>query len=193
MPPDAIGFYDANAQTYATHGRVNPRLATFLSKVRRGGRILELGSGSGRDANAMLDAGFTVDATDGSRELAQIATQTLGQTVRVMRFEDLHAVDAYDGIYASASLLHVPLADLTTIIGAVHQALVPGGIAWASFKSGEGEGMDRLGRYYNYPDATGLRLIWQNAASWVRLDLEEWQGTGYDGEPTRWLAVTAVR
>lgn len=193
MSASSIDFYDSNAAAYAVDGRVNPRLANFMTLVRKGGTILELGTGSGRDAKAMIEAGFSLDATDGSRELANLATSYLGQTVRVMLFDDLSAQGAYDGIYASASLLHVPKADLPGIIAKLYAALAPGGVVWASFKSGSSEGLDRFGRYYNYLDSSELHAMFAAVAPWTQLVMDAWDGSGFDRQLTRWIAVTATR
>ena len=195
MAGNAVDFYDGNAADYAATARqwpVNPRLAAFLARCKPGGRILELGTGSGRDARAMLDAGFSVDATDGSAGLAAIAEEVLGQPVRTMLFHELTAVGEYDGVFASASLLHVPRAELGDIIGRVRRALKDGGVAWASFKSGTAEGVDGLGRFYNYLSADDLLACWSAAGGWASLEIESWQGSGFDKQPTDWVAITAT-
>ncbi|WP_248306975.1 class I SAM-dependent methyltransferase [Devosia sp. 1635] len=193
MPTDTVNFYDSNAVAYAADGSVNSRLAPFLSKVLPGGSILELGTGSGKDAKVMVQTGFVVDATDGSTELAAIASRYLGQTVRTMRFEELAAEQAYDGIYAAASLLHVPRSDIHAVLRKIHAALRPNGVVWASFKVGSNEGVDRLGRYYNYLDSTELTALWEAAGPWAKVELEQWLGTGFDEKATKWAAITAVR
>jgi SAM-dependent methyltransferase len=188
-----LDFYDGNAAEYAAGGQVNPRLAAFLARCRPGGKILELGSGSGQDARAIIDAGFSLDATDGSAELAAIAGAFIGQPVRVMLFNELSASQEYDGIYASASLLHAPREQLPDVIGRVREALKDGGVVWASFKSGADEGLDMFGRYYNYLGADELIACWRDNAEWASLELESWKGSGHDKLPTDWLAVTATR
>ena len=193
MANETIGFYDANATAYASDGSVNRKLSRFLDQCTPGGTILELGTGSGRDARAMLDAGFVVDATDGSAELAVIASERLGQPVRVLLFQDLAASEAYDGIYASASLLHVPREQLPDVLERVWTALKPGGVVWASFKSGNAEGHDDLGRYYNYFSAGELVQLWNAAGQWSAVSVEGWLGSGYDGKPTHWVAISAIR
>lgn len=187
-----IDFYDENAADYAADGGTNPRLPAFLAQCRPGGRILELGTGGGFDARAILDAGFSLDATDGSAELAAIASVRLGQTVKVMLFNELDAVDLYDGVYACAALTHAPRADLGAVIGRIHRAMVPGGIVWASFKTGTAEGQDSLGRTYNYLSAAQLDQLWRANGTWAELTLESWLGSAYDRKPTEWAAVTAV-
>ncbi|OYR16109.1 class I SAM-dependent methyltransferase [Brucella grignonensis] len=193
MPNDALGFYANNAATYAARSSVNPKLESFLKFVRPTGLILELGTGSGRDAKAMLEQGFDVDPTDGSGELAAEASALLQRPVRQMLFHELEAVERYDGIYASASLLHASRADLPDIVRRMHRALKAGGWLWASFKDGPGEGYDTLGRYYNYMSADEIARIWNDNAAWNAVSLESWQGSGYDQKPTLWHLVMSQR
>ena len=194
MSGNTLDFYNSHAADYAADGdRPNPRLPIFLKRCKAGGRVLELGTGAGVDAEAILAAGFVLDATDGSAELAAIASARLGQPVRTMLFEELDAVSEYDGIYACASLTHVARDQLTDVIGRVHRALVGGGVVWASFKAGEAEGADALGRYYNYLSAAELTSYWQDNGPWTSLEVESWQGGAYDRRLTEWLSVTAVR
>lgn len=189
-----LRFYADNAAVYAEHVTTptGQRLDAFLAIVPPGGKILELGCGNGRDAAHMLSLGFDVDATDGTPELAAEAERRIGRPVRILRFEQLDANAAYDGIWACASLLHAPAADLPGILRRIHRALRPGGVFTASFKAGTGEGRDALGRYYNYPSADRLRADYQ-AAGWLNLTLETNMGSGYDSQPTQWLWATARR
>ncbi|MFS8045754.1 class I SAM-dependent methyltransferase [Rhizobium sp. BR 314] len=185
-------FYTDNATLYAARDRNLPRkrLDAFLDTLPAGASILELGCGAGQDAAYMLSRGFDVAPTDGSAELAREAEKRIGRPVRIMRFETLDSVSAFDGIWAEASLLHVPRSTLPDVFRRILQALKTGGIFHASFKAGEAEGQDKFGRYYNYPSATWLeeRL---STAGWRIVAMTEADGGGFDGEPTRWLYVTA--
>lgn len=187
-----IDFYDANADQYAAESAANPRLSTFLARCKPGGRLLELGTGGGSDARAILDAGFLLDATDGSAELAAIASARIGQPVRVMLFNELDAVGLYDGVYACASLTHAARGELGDVISRVHRALKTGGIVWASFKTGTAEGEDSLGRYYNYLSADELDRCWRDNGRWAQVELESWLGGAFDRRPTQWTAITAI-
>lgn len=188
-----LDFYAVNARQYAQTGtdQPSPRLLAFLDALAPGATILELGSGSGRDAAAMLERGFDVEATDGSPELAAEATRRLNRPVRIMTFEALEEENAYDAVWACASLLHAPAASLSGILSRVHRAMRPDALFVASYKAGSGEGRDGLGRYYNYPDADTLLGHYRDAASWSSLALDQVHGTGYDRLPTQWLWVTA--
>ena len=60
----------------------------------------------------------------------------MGRRVRVMRFDELDALEVYDAIWASASLLHIPRSSLPEILALVFEALKPGGLHFASYKGG---------------------------------------------------------
>ena len=194
MADDAtLRFYAEAAPTYAARTRdlPDPELHDFIAALPPGARVLELGSGGGRDAGIMLAQGLDVLPTDASLELAAEAERRIGRPVTIMAFHELDAVDAYDGVWASASLLHAPKSELTSDLTRIHRALRLGGLFVASFKAGTGEGRDQFGRYYNYPDRATLEKHYRDAADWHSLTLTERPGSGYDKLPTTWLWVTA--
>lgn len=190
-----LGFYKANAADYVrvTGTEPGPRLLAFIGALPEGGRVLELGAGSGRDAAEMLRHGLDIDPTDASPELAAEASGRIGRPVRILRFSELEANAAYDGVWASASLLHAPATELESDLARIHRALKPGGLFVASFKAGTGEGRDGLGRYYNYPDRATLESHYLGAGSWQNLAIQSVMGSGYDNRPTEWLWVEAIR
>lgn len=189
-----LKFYAENAATYAQHARrPTPQLAGFMTLLAPGSTVLELGTGNGRDAAALMAAGFVVTPSDASPALAEQAEARLGHPVRIMAFHELDDVAVYDGVWACAALLHAPREELTGDLARIFRALRPGGHLVASFKAGGGEGRDQLGRYYNYPDAAALRAHLVSAADWASIDISENDGSGYDGKPTRWLWVYARR
>jgi SAM-dependent methyltransferase len=167
---ETLQFYRSNAQSYADWAKApSMRLRGFLALLPAGGSILELGCGAGNHSAVMLDAGFQVRATDGSPEMAEIASRRLGHPVEAMLFHELDEREAYDGVWASACLLHVPRHELAGILGRIHRALKPSGVFYASFKIGEGDGRDNLGRYYNYPAPEWLQATYSAAGTWDSL------------------------
>lgn len=156
-----IDYYDSHAEAFVSStvgADMGPLLTTFLELVPDGGRVLDWGCGSGRDSLAMLRAGYDVVAVDLSDAMAD-ATETLtGLTVRRESFADLDDEGAFDGIWASASLLHVPSEELPGILARAERALKPGGVLYISFKYGDFEG-ERNGRWFNDLDEVTLRGV----------------------------------
>jgi SAM-dependent methyltransferase len=135
----------------------------------------------------MLARGFVLRATDGSPEMAEVASLRLKHPVEVMLFDQLDAHEAYDGIWASACLLHAPRDELVGILARIHRALKNNGVFYASFKVGEGDGRDTLGRYYNYPSADWLKTTYDSAGDWRLLTSETSQIKSFDEAPATML------
>ena len=150
---ETLGVYDRQAQDYADRfggWEVNKHLAAFIDTLPNGAKILDLGCGPGFGTAAMKKAGLVVDAWDASPEMARIGKDRLGLTIAVKGFDDLDAVDHYDGIYANFSLLHAPKADMPGHLDRIATALKPGGLFHIGMKTGSGERRDGLGRFYAY-------------------------------------------
>jgi SAM-dependent methyltransferase len=190
---ETLRFYGANAPTYAdreiTSRRI--RLGRFLALLAPGAAILELGCGAGADTAEMLAQGFDVSATDGSPEMAEVASRRLGRPVGTLLFHDLDAVEAYDGVWANACLLHVPRPELAQVLSLIWRALKPGGAFYASFKTGDAEGRDTLNRYYNYPSPDWLREQYARAGNWASLEIEAGDVMGFDNEMAPMLFIVA--
>ena len=99
-------------------------------------RILDAGSGSGRDARAFREAGFAVSAFDASAAMVTATRAHAEVSARRMRFEDFDWEHPFEGIWACASLLHVARDDLMPVIARLARHLVPGGVLYLAFKSG---------------------------------------------------------
>jgi SAM-dependent methyltransferase len=188
MDETTLQFYRENAEAYAGWAKApSTRLRGFLALLPPGGSILELGCGAGNHSAVMLAEGFSVRATDGSPEMAGIASQRLGHPVEAMRFDQLDAHEAYDGVWASACLLHVPRDELAGILARVHRALRPSGVFYASYKMGEGDGRDSLGRYYNYASPEWLEAIYASAGPWITLSSDRNVIQSFDETPANML------
>jgi SAM-dependent methyltransferase len=188
-----LTFYGHEAPAYVAKSKAGASrwLGDFMQALPARARILELGCGSGRDAEALLARGFEVDATDGTPTIAAVAEQRLGRPVRIMRFDELSAVDAYDGIWANASLLHVPRIALSGILARVLRALKPGGLHFASYKAGKAAGRDVFGRYYNYLDPNAVKHFYSRSGRWDILSVTDYVGSEYEGHQAPWIAITA--
>lgn len=149
----------------------------FLSYLKPGAAILDFGCGSGRDSRYFLQKGYAVEAADGSEAMVEIAAKNTGIKVRRMLFGELDEQEKYDGIFACASILHVPMKELPDILTRIRNALKNEGIAYVSFKYGDFEG-ERNGRYFTdlneerlenlLKEVPGLKLEEQRITSDVR-------------------------
>ena len=137
----------------------------------------------------LRDAGFAVTAVDASAGLAAEVKRRWDIDVHVMRFDDLDYVDAFDGVWASASLHHAQAKDLPRVFEAVRRATKHGGVFHATLKAGV-ERRDKFGRFFCAVSEDALRT-W--AAAWRDARVDGGDGSGYDGEPTPWLRLRAVR
>lgn len=120
---------------------------SFLKYLEPGSLILDFGCGSGRDSKYFISKGFKVEASDGSDEMVRIASETAGIPVKKMLFNELDEEEKYDGIFACASILHVPYSELADIFTRIKRAVKKNGVVYVSFKYGEFEGY-RHERYF---------------------------------------------
>ena len=150
MIEDTINYYNNNAELFMTSTQTvdfEGNQKRFLCKLSPTSHLLDFGCGSGRDTKYFLTRGYTVDAIDGSEEMCKIASEYTGIPVKQMLFQQLNEQEKYDGIWACASILHLPLQDLETVLHKMSRALKPSGIIYISFKYGTFEG-ERNGRYF---------------------------------------------
>ena len=154
-------YYDAHAEAYVQSTAeldLAELYGPFLACVAPGGHILDAGCGSGRDALAFREAGYQVSAFDASSRIVQLASVRLGQAVQLATFQTLEHEEAFDGIWACASLLHVPRVEMPDVLSRLRQALRPGAVLYASFKSGTEEGWEGE-RFFNRYTEDHLRSI----------------------------------
>ena len=160
----------------------------FLAQLAAGASILDFGCGSGRDTKYFLEHGFAVEATDGSAELCKLASAYTGISVKQMLFDELEAVEKYDGIWACASILHLAWADLVVVMQKMVRAVKDGGVIYTSFKYGQFTG-ERNGRFFTDLDEEGLTRLLKEVGG---LEVKELWITG-DVRPCRgeekWLNV----
>lgn len=193
MDPQTLDFYSQRADEWAAALPYDhsPFLDSFLDLLPSGARVLEMGCGDGREAARMIERGFAVDTSDGTPTMARLASERLGFEVPVRRFEELEAVEAFDGVWCQASLLHVPEPDLPDVLARIHRALKPGGWHWASYKDGGGGGRDDFGRFFSYIPAERLAAAYRAAAPWASLDLKTREAVRHFSNPTLWHEVLA--
>ncbi|GAA1161506.1 class I SAM-dependent methyltransferase [Nocardioides aquiterrae] len=195
-----VESYDASAAAFrdgTARETVDERIVEFAAAVGPGARILEVGSGGGRDARALEVAGLSVRRTDVSPGFVELMRAD-GDDADVLDpltddLTDPHRPGTpYDGVWANASLLHVDRRDLPVVLRRLADATRPGGVLRASLKEGDGERWSTHGhvagpRRFTFWRAGPLATIVQEAG-WEVESVEQYLGTG--GEQT-WLDVTA--
>ena len=148
-----LAYYDTQAANYATRAAdhtAQAPLEEFVAAVPSGGDVLDFGCGAAWAAAHFRDNGLNVTALDGSAGLAAEARARYGIDVTVAPFESLDAISAFDRIWASFCLLHVPRAQMSGHLLRLATALRPGGVLYLGLKEGTGERIDPLGRHYTY-------------------------------------------
>ena len=147
----------------------------FLAELPGGTRILDVGCGSGRDTLAFKNKGYHVDAIDYSEELVKKASRLTGIPVKLKSFYEVDDYEAYDGIWACASLLHCERNRLKEVIGKLVSALKPNGVLYMSFKYGDSD-RDQDGRQFTDLDENQAEALLeqfenvQHIQQWVTLD-----------------------
>jgi SAM-dependent methyltransferase len=160
---DTVGWYEANARDFFQRtfeaGEL-PQLTDFTNRLPPGARVLEIGCGAGRDARILRERGFRVTATEASPALAALARAHSGVEVQVTTFEAMAWPEAsFDGVWACASLLHAPRADLPGLLRRIAHALAPGGSLFMSFKHGAGEREANGRRFTDLDEPAAVALI----------------------------------
>ena len=200
---DTVRSYEASAADYAVEAAAMPEwvaseIEAFVDALGETGRILEVGSGGGRDARELERRGLSVRCTDVAQGFVDLLRADGFRADRVDPLTDeladpQHPETPYDGVWSCACLFHVMREDLVTVLGRLAEATRSGGRIHASFKEGDGEIRTTTS---GTPDApqTYTETLWRDpalrsqfaAAGWVVDDI------GSHGDQP-WLAVRAHR
>ena len=158
-----IEYYNENAQSYyelTAHVDLSPLCDRFLRHVIPGGKIIDIGSGSGRDIKYFLSKGYKATGIDASKELCRISCDN-GLNVENITIQEWDPKDHYDGIWANASLLHIPMKDIEDFFIKAKGCLNENGAIFVSMKVGLIKEYDEKGRFFCPFDDTSLSMIIQ--------------------------------
>ncbi|MDP9876716.1 2-polyprenyl-3-methyl-5-hydroxy-6-metoxy-1,4-benzoquinol methylase [Variovorax boronicumulans] len=179
-----IASYEASARDYnaivAGHRppEIEGAVRRMMQRVPAGGTVLEIGSGSGQDADFVESLGGIVRRTDAVQAFLDL------QAERGKKGELLNVVtDAlggpYDAVLAMCVLIHVDRAQIAPVLRKVFDALAPGGVFLAAMRIGEGETLGDYQTVYWSKDAfadalaaAGLDLQWDS--QWIGRDDVTW-------------------
>lgn len=150
-------------------------------------RILDFGCGPGRDLKALTDLGHVAIGLEGAERFAAMARNFSGCEVWQQDFLTLNLPsESFDGIFANASLFHVPRQELPRVLGELHATLRPGGVLFSSNPHGRNEEGWNGGRYavYHSPDSWFERV----AAAGFQPLAHYYRPPGLPREAQPWLA-----
>jgi len=191
----SIAFYEQNAEDFFRRS-VDADMARghgeFTALLEPGARVLDAGCGSGRDALAFSRAGFQVTAIEAAPNLAALARAHAGLPIQVMTFDQIDWQGAFEGVWACASLLHVPRAELASAVRRLRDALTPGGVFWMSFKYGTGE-RQAGERTFTDLDESGARALLAEVGGLSLTSLHVTEDVRAERSGDRWLSILCRR
>lgn len=116
------------------------------------GSVLEIGSGTGRDAKALIELGYAYTGTDVSKGLLKLAQARNPQAVFLLQsVYELSLHQKFDGFWTASTLLHIPKKKINEALQRIISHVKPGAIGFISLKQGEGEKIDdSTGRFFSY-------------------------------------------
>jgi SAM-dependent methyltransferase len=202
-----VGSYDAYADDYTAGTSEMPdvvaaNIARFVGAVGPEGRVLEIGSGPGRDALALEQIGLSVRRTDVSpgfvrqlRTAGYVADEL--DPLRDDLTDPLRDGAPYDGVWANASLLHVARESLPVVLRRLAAVTRPGGTLHVTLKEGDGERWSVHGhvgapRFFTFWREEPLREVLREAG-WRVDEVRRGESEPVDRPSEAWLAAFATR
>lgn len=154
---ETIKYYDLNANSWHnSHGR---DFSFWTSEIQEftnllpSGKILEIGSGAGKEASLLINVGYDYTGVDLSKTLLELAknknpkSKFIKASVYKLPFKD----KTFDGFWCCATLLHIPETKIDLALTEIKRVTKSGGIGFISLKAGDGEKQDKeTGRWFTF-------------------------------------------
>jgi SAM-dependent methyltransferase len=187
-----IGHYDQNAIAYdmGTQGHdVSQNINALLRAIKTEPpfHILDFGCGPGRDLQTFSKLGHIAAGLEGSQQAAQIAKMKSGCEILVQDFFNLSLPNnTFDGVFANASLFHIPNKILPKVLSNLWSCLKPNGILFSSNPRGHNEEIWYGDRFGSYHDLEGWRSF-MTEAKFTEVE-HYYRPSGLPFEQQPWLA-----
>ena len=187
-----LAHYDSRAKSFWEGTRdhdVSQNVEALLLELQvpPPARILDFGCGPGRDLADFCRRGHQPIGLEGSPNFAAMARSETGCEVWLQDFLALDLPAAsFDGVFANASLFHVPRQEIVRVLGELRACLHPGGVLFSSNPRGaneEGWNGGRYGAYHDFETWKGLAL----AAGFEEI-LHYYRPPGKPRDQQPWLA-----
>ncbi|MBU3015650.1 class I SAM-dependent methyltransferase [Poseidonibacter lekithochrous] len=171
----------------------------LIETFKKESKILEVGCGSGRDAAYMIKNGYSIIATDGSKEMIEEAKNIHPELSKKLLYKslpnDLNFEMKFDGIYSIATLMHLSENDLNKTISKIYNLLEHNGKFLISVSLSRDdineEGFDNKGRFFliltlenwiNICESIGFRILY----TYINKD-------GLQRDGIEWLTLVAQK
>lgn len=158
---NSLNYYNENSKKFIEdtfNVSMESLLTEFAALLKIGATILDVGCGSGRDSKWFLEHGYDVWAHDGSEDMVVHCQKFLKHRVELATFEEYHTDKKFDGLWACASLLHVPREKLPEILMKYVSFLNDGGIFFMSFKL-RNKDFEKEGRLFTNFNEEGIKAL----------------------------------
>ena len=188
-----LAHYNEHAQAFweGTHEHdVSQNIAALLQHIEAPAplAILDFGCGPGRDLKTFGRLGHVATGLEGAARLAEMARHYSGCAVLEQSFLALDLPPShFDGVFANASLFHVPSLALPGVLRELHATLKPGGVLFSSNPRGDGQEGWSGGRYGAFHDLASWRR-YLSAAGFIEL-AHYYRPPGLPREQQPWLAT----
>ena len=144
-------YYESNAERYAAEtfsADMSEQYQRFLPLLKKGAKILDVGSGSGRDAFYFQKHGYQVTALEPSKNLCREIRKVFSGEIECSDIQNYQPAERYDGIWACASLIHLQEEEILCFFKKIDMYLNDNGIVYTSGKSGISTGEVEDGRFF---------------------------------------------
>lgn len=192
-------YYDLFASEVAARSQARDfsrAFDAFTERLHQGAVLLDIGCGTGEHLDWFAAHGFTAIGVEPSARMREIAREK-GHTVVDGTFESLAALNlpAANGIWCAASLLHVPLEEVDTVLASLRNQCLDGAVFYATVRLGEGAKWDRWDDEHS--DAERLIQLFSEEDLLARVKRarfvmeDSWVEDSTWGRPSKWISFIA--